>query len=65
MQTRQQERMIRSFLIAEGGGRADNGQNFENLRPACTKNRTHLHTSWQFHSLRPHNALLKTGMIYS
>ena len=26
--------------------------------PACTKNRTHLPTSSQFHDLRPHNAVL-------
>ena len=52
MQTGQQEHLMTSFLIAEGGGRACNGPKFENLSPTYTKNRTHLHTSLQFHSLR-------------
>ena len=39
-----QERMTSFFIGAES--------------PACTKNRTYLRTSSQFHDLRPHNAVL-------
>ena len=50
------------IFITEGGGRACNCQKAES--PMCTKNRTHLPTSSQFHNLRPHVHLALVQTLY-
>ena len=50
------------IFITEGGGRACNCQQAES--PTCTKNRTHLPTSSQFHNLRPHVHLALVQTLY-
>ena len=57
-----QERIMTSFFIAEASRVEEERVTDKNSKqaesPACTKNRTHLRTSSQFHDLRPHNVVL-------
>ena len=54
-----QERIMTSFLFGREEEERVTGKNSKQAEsPACTKNRTRLRTSSQFHDLRPHNAVL-------
>ena len=54
-----QERMMTSFLLLrEEEERVTAKKSKQAESPACTKNRTHLPASSQFHDLQPHNAVL-------